>query len=109
MPRPLSPKRAPTEIEQELLGHLIYVSMLRGLPAKRFIRDMHAAWIGLDKDFHMTERQLAYMARIAWRHRRQLPASLVAVAALKGGTMKHGENATPGPSTPAQAQCELPF
>lgn len=105
-----SPRRTPTEIELDILGTLHgSVSFPAGSPAKRFVLDVHDAWVGMDDAFEMTERQLAYLARIAWRYRRQLPPHLGMIAALKGGNIKSGTNATPGPVTPEQEQHILPF
>jgi hypothetical protein len=50
------------------------VSMLPGDPAKRFIRHLCQA---MDHDADLSERQEAYLARLAWKFRRQLPGIVV--------------------------------
>ncbi|HUO23691.1 MAG TPA: hypothetical protein VMU59_14335 [Caulobacteraceae bacterium] len=59
--------------QAEALGRC---SFLPGSAEKRFCRDM-AARAALAAPPELTERQAAYLERLCWRFRRQLPAHLV--------------------------------
>jgi len=87
-------KRPLTPIEEKILTAVSNLRMLPGTNRKRFIRQMVEArrgkwgFVGSEpqpEPFMMTERQIAFMCRIAWRHRRQLTPEIAAMVALKGG------------------------
>ncbi len=65
-----------TEAQIKLATALGRVTYLPGIPAKRFARNM-AAIAEHRPDLDLSEKQNAYMQRLAWRYRRQIPADLV--------------------------------
>lgn len=65
-----------TPAQADRVRALSEASMLPGDPGKRFVRDLCQALDGgLSRD--LSVRQDAWLARLAWRHRRQLPRAVV--------------------------------
>lgn len=72
-----------TDHEIALAKALAACSYLPGSPDKRFAHTMAAAATNTP-GIALSVKQQAYLQRMAWRYRRQLPAALVPVAKPEG-------------------------
>jgi hypothetical protein len=65
-----------TQLDVDRLQALAGVTMIPGIGSKRFVRDMQSVEVGAP----LSEKQQQFITSLAWRYRRQMPASLVPAA-----------------------------
>jgi hypothetical protein len=71
----LKVRRPFTEREVAVIEALASCTFVPGHPHKRFARDMGFV-VKHSREVGITEKQAAYLTKLAWRYRRQMPANL---------------------------------